>query len=326
MTVPTPQVFEVGSIFLLRSSSHFNLKLDVTMSTNKPLFYFSFFLWFGVIILLFAGGLVTSKEAGLAVPDWPLSYGQFFPPMVGNIAFEHGHRMIAGTIGILTLILTCWVTKSEKRSWLKKLTWFALLAVVVQALLGGITVLTLLPWQVSSMHATLGQIFFCLITAITYFLSPVFLRSRTLTGESLPKLKKISVLTAVFILLQLMLGAVARHTNHMHVVLTHIVWAVVVLVHIILVCVRGFKLGPENLSKTGNAPLLAPTLKALAILTGVQIVLGFGALYYTQLVERGYAPTTPEVLFTAFHQTTGALILAMSVLTSIIVKRKPLPA
>ena len=79
---------------------------------NKNLYFFSLFLVAWTAFLILAGGLVTSHDAGLAVLDWPLSYGQFFPPMVGNIFWEHGHRMIAGLAGIFTLVLAIWIQMS----------------------------------------------------------------------------------------------------------------------------------------------------------------------------------------------------------------------
>src|SRR5437899_11365672 len=92
-------------------------------------------------MLLFLGGLVTSTGSGLAVPDWPLSYGQWFPPMVGGIFFEHGHRMVAATIGFLTVILFLWVWWKEKRRSIRVLTTIALSSVILQGVLGGLTVL-----------------------------------------------------------------------------------------------------------------------------------------------------------------------------------------
>ncbi len=147
------------------------------LRTSNPagkLFYFSFFLCLCVVVLILAGGLVTSHEAGLAVPDWPLSYGQLMPPMVGNVFWEHGHRMIAGTVGMLTLILAVAIQRAEERVWLKKLGWIAFGAVVAQAVLGGLTVRLMLPDAISILHACLAQTFFCLILSITYFLSPRF--------------------------------------------------------------------------------------------------------------------------------------------------------
>src|SRR5262249_50287576 len=122
-------------------------------------------------VLIFAGGLVTSTGSGLAVPDWPLSYGQLMPPMVGNVRFEHGHRMVASTVGFLTVVLAIWLAKREPRAWVRKLGWIALAAVVLQGLLGGLTVKMLLPAPISVAHGTLGQTFFCIVASIALFTS-----------------------------------------------------------------------------------------------------------------------------------------------------------
>ena len=92
-------------------------------------------------LLVIAGGLVTSTGSGLAVPDWPLSYGTLFPPMVGGIRFEHSHRVIAATVGLMTLVLTLWVLFADRRRWVRRLAIAALALVVLQGLLGGLTVL-----------------------------------------------------------------------------------------------------------------------------------------------------------------------------------------
>src|SRR5438093_4990523 len=69
--------------------------------------------------LIIAGGLVTSTGSGLAVPDWPLSFGMLFPPMVGGIFYEHGHRMVAGTVALMTLVLAAWLARKEPRRWVR---------------------------------------------------------------------------------------------------------------------------------------------------------------------------------------------------------------
>jgi cytochrome c oxidase assembly protein subunit 15 len=120
------------------------------------------------LALIFIGGLVTSTGSGLAVPDWPLSYGMLMPPMVGGVFYEHGHRMAAATVGLLTLVLAVWTTVDERRRGVRGLAWGALGAVVAQGLLGGLTVLYLLPPAVSVLHACLAQTFFCLIIALAY--------------------------------------------------------------------------------------------------------------------------------------------------------------
>ncbi|MBI3087325.1 MAG: protoheme IX farnesyltransferase [Candidatus Omnitrophica bacterium] len=117
-------------------------------------------------LLLIAGGLVTSTDSGLSVPDWPLSYGTLFPPMVGGIRYEHTHRLIAGFVALLIAALALWLRVAEPRRWVRRMGYAALAAVLAQALLGGLTVLLVLPAPVSIAHACLGQFVFCLVTVI----------------------------------------------------------------------------------------------------------------------------------------------------------------
>src|SRR5438477_297 len=118
-------------------------------------------------VLLFVGGLVTSTGSGLAVPDWPLSFGRVFPPMVGGVLFEHGHRLVAAAVGCLTLLLALWIAIAEPRPMVRAAGLLALFAVVLQGVLGGVTVLYKLPLAVSVTHACLAQAFFCLTVALT---------------------------------------------------------------------------------------------------------------------------------------------------------------
>ena len=108
------------------------------------------------LLLVVAGGLVTSNDAGLSVPDWPLSYGKLMPPMEGGIFYEHGHRMVATTVGLLTIVLAVWLWRAERRRWLRNLGLIALAAVIAQGVLGGLTVLFLLPKPVSIAHAAMS--------------------------------------------------------------------------------------------------------------------------------------------------------------------------
>ena len=122
------------------------------------------------VFLLLAGSLVTSTDSGLSVPDWPTTYGWnmfTFPPSkwVGGIFYEHGHRLIASTVGFLTIVLAVWLWRGDPRRWMKRLGVVALAAVILQGVLGGITVLFFLPAPVSTAHAGLAEIFFCLTVA-----------------------------------------------------------------------------------------------------------------------------------------------------------------
>ena len=164
--------------------------------------------------LIFIGGLVTSTGSGLAVPDWPLAFGQVFPPMVGGVLYEHGHRLAAGFVGILTAVLAVWIWRKEPRRWVRALALAGLGALVCQALLGGATVLLELPTAVSVSHALLAQAFFCVTVALAMVTNPKWGKApRGPAGESRPFLLRLCTATTAVIFLQLLLGALMRHTQ-----------------------------------------------------------------------------------------------------------------
>ncbi len=165
------------------------------------------------LFLIFAGGMVTSTGSGLAVPDWPLSYGTLFPPMVGGIFYEHGHRMVAAAVGLLVLCLTIWLGVKEKRRWLRWLGIAVLGIVVLQGALGGLTVLFLLPTPISVAHAVLAQTFFVLTIIIAYSLSLERQRRELAPDHAPPLFLKATLFLGVLIYLQLILGALMRHTG-----------------------------------------------------------------------------------------------------------------
>src|SRR6202789_848375 len=163
-------------------------------------------------LLLIAGALVTSNDAGLSVPDWPLSYVSLLPPMVGGIFYEHGHRMIATAVGILTIVLAILLARSEPRRWVRNLGWTALGLVIAQGILGGLTVKFLLPPPISTAHATLAQLFFITIIGITLFTGTWWQSDLPLLEDTgTPRLRGLAALTTFMILLQLVMGAGFRH-------------------------------------------------------------------------------------------------------------------
>src|SRR5438067_9882997 len=164
------------------------------------------------MFLVVAGGLVTSNDAGLSVPDWPLSYGKLMPKMEGGIFFEHGHRMVATTVGLLTIILAIWLSRADQRRWMRRLGWIALAAVIAQGLLGGATVIFLLPKPVSISHACLAQLFFSTTVAIAIFTSSSWRRGPEIVEDSgWPSLRSLALAAPIFVLVQLALGAGYRH-------------------------------------------------------------------------------------------------------------------
>jgi cytochrome c oxidase assembly protein subunit 15 len=170
----------------------------------------------GTVFLILAGSLVTSTGSGLAVPDWPTTYGWnmfTFPPSkwVGGIFYEHGHRLIASAIGFLTIGLAVWLWRADPRRWMKRLGAVALGAVIVQGLLGGITVLYFLPTAVSTAHAGLAQIFFCLTVAIAIFTSPGWIAGRDCVDDRM--LRRVATATTLLIYTQIIVGAAMRHSG-----------------------------------------------------------------------------------------------------------------
>lgn len=178
---------------------------------------FSKFVVCCTVILILAGSLVTSHDAGLSVPDWPTSYGWnmfTFPPSmwVANIFWEHGHRLIASSVGFLTIILAIWLWVAEPRGWLKWLGVAALGAVIAQGILGGLTVLFFLPDAISTAHAGLAEIFFCMTVAIALFTSPGWNRAYDAPADD-AMLRGLATTTTVLIYTQILIGATMRHTG-----------------------------------------------------------------------------------------------------------------
>jgi cytochrome c oxidase assembly protein subunit 15 len=171
------------------------------------------------LLLIAAGGMVTSTGSGLSVPDWPNTYGWFmfsfpFDKWVGGIKYEHSHRLIASTVGFLTVILTIWTWRVDPRPWVRKLGFAALGAVILQGLLGGITVLLKLPAAVSVGHAGLAQLFFCITLSLAVFTSRAWINGYG--GDPAPDapvLRRLALTTTAMIYVQILLGATMRHTN-----------------------------------------------------------------------------------------------------------------
>jgi cytochrome c oxidase assembly protein subunit 15 len=181
------------------------------------------------VLLVLAGSLVTSTDSGLSVPDWPTTYGSnmfTFPPSkwVGGILYEHGHRLVASSVGFFTIVLAAWLWAAEPRRWMRWLGVSALGAVVAQGVLGGLTVLFFLPAAISTAHAGLAEIFFCLTIAIALFTSHdwitgygVSARDTTAAaqqgGVDDSMLRLVATTTTAFIYLQILVGATMRHTG-----------------------------------------------------------------------------------------------------------------
>ncbi len=275
------------------------------------------------LVLIVAGGLVTSTESGLSVPDWPTTYGWnmfTFPlsKMVGGIRFEHTHRLIASGVGFLTIILAIWLARREDRAWVRRLGYAALAAVVAQGLLGGLTVIYFLPTPISVAHGCLAQIFFVLTVTIAVATSPRFREAApaSLTGAfRASPVARLAGATGAVIFVQLVVGAVMRHTKSglaipdfplalgrivpplgtlpVAIAFAHRIMALAIAVLVAASAVRAFRSGRRGLSRAAAG---------LCGLVAVQVTLG--AL--TVLSKK-------DVILTTAHVATGALLLGSTV-------------
>ncbi len=265
------------------------------------------------LLLLVAGGLVTSNDAGLSVPDWPLSYGSLFPPMVGGIVYEHSHRVIAAVVGLMTIGLVVWLGRTERRAWVRRLAYTALALVILQGVLGGLTVLFYLPRPVSIAHATMAQIFFTLVAALVLFTSRWWLTAAPLpTSEASRRAERFALWTALLILAQLILGAAYRHGWLG--ITPHLLGAGAVLI---------------ATSWTGRlvrraAPAVAMVTRLrilLSSLVGTQILLGLGAWWAVVRNQQALQPLPEMIWLTVAHLACGALTLATATLQWLALRR-----
>jgi cytochrome c oxidase assembly protein subunit 15 len=276
------------------------------------------------VLLLLAGSLVTSTGSGLSVPDWPTTYGWnmfTFPPSkwVGGIFYEHGHRLIASSVGFLTIVLAAWLWRVDPRRWMKGLGGAALGAVILQGALGGLTVLFFLPTAISTAHAGLAEIFFCITVAIALFTSPGWLRGEDQADDA--TLRRLATATTTLIFGQILVGALMRHTEaglaipdfplmfggvipdhwsaKIAVHFTHRIGALIVTLSVVATSAHVWY------HHQGRGRLTRPAT-LLVLLVAVQVTLG--AL--TVLTKR-------DVWINSLHVVCGALVLATSIVIAL---------
>jgi cytochrome c oxidase assembly protein subunit 15 len=272
--------------------------------------------------LIFVGGLVTSTGSALAVPDWPLAFGKLIPAWQGGIRFEFGHRVVAGFVVILTLILMSWALMVEKRRWVRNTALAAFGLIIVQAVLGGITVLFELPLAIAVTHAATAQAFFCVMVSIAIFTNPRWEQTAHRDeGEGRPALAALAGITTAVIYTQILIGALMRHLgaglaipdfplafgqlvppywNEFIVVnFAHRMGAIVVSAMIIWTVLRVLR------SHRDESQLRRPAL-GLIVLLAIQISLGALTIWS----GRAVLPTTA-------HVAIGAAVLATSLTLTI---------
>ena len=271
-------------------------------------------------LLIVIGGIVTSTESGLAVPDWPTTFGynMFLYPlseMVGGILYEHSHRLMGSLVGLLTILLLVMLLVQDSRKWIKWLGFVAFIAVCVQGALGGLRVLldgpevTEFSLNLAIVHACLAQAFFALLCGICWFTSRNWIENQNQSegiadNVSAKKLRRLSLITTCLIYVQLIFGAILRHTGNR--LDAHLLFAFLVTLHVFLLVRRFF-------SPNAGAERIGQSLPLLLLgLLAVQLMLGLGA-YITKLTAIGATVSAllTDIVTTA-HVAVGALMLVSS--------------
>jgi len=278
-------------------------------------------LWFAglvclaVLFLILLGGLVTTLEVGLAVPDWPNTYGymMFLYPlskMVGGIYYEHAHRLFGSLVGLMTMVLAVWTWRREARSWVRFYAAALLGLVVAQGVLGGLRVIRL-ETELAVVHAVVAQSVFTVTAAMTLFLTRTWRTGRSVEGAWAVRLRLLSVVLTVTVLLQVVSGAALRHFGwglHLHLLLAAAALSSAAI------------LAQKVLAQPSGVPLLPQLGMGLLMLMVCQVMLGMGSWMFWR-ADSGLQPPLSAVLVTTAHVVLGAFILATATLVLLLVFR-----
>ncbi len=261
-------------------------------------------------LLIVAGGNVTSKDAGLAVPDWPLSFQSVNPDgwtsnMDGTrpgVRDEHSHRLIGATVGLLVTALTVWMWRTEPRAWVRRLGYVAWLAVVVQGVMGGLRV-TEKSLALAILHGCFAQAFFCLLIAIATVTSRRWVQSGGSGEWDVRAARRWTLALAAAVYSQLVLGAIVRHTQTGTV--WHIAGALAVGVCLMQAAHHVFARG-ELREQVGGSVV------AVFLLYGLQLVVGIATYIVTASMDTQSPAGAIQAYLPTVHLAVGALILGVS--------------
>lgn len=268
-------------------------------------------------LLIIVGGNVTTKGAGMAVPDWPRSFGSFNPDgwttdmngTVPGVRAEHGHRLLGATLGFLVIILTAWLWKVESRPWVRWLGYAALVAVIIQGVMGGLRV-TRISVPLAIVHGCFAQAFFCLTVVIAAATSPWWRAAQLAPGDAPERtLRMWTVLLAAAVYGQLVIGAIYRHLGTG--VMWHIGGALVVGIMLMQVSQQVFRRPLEQ--DRGLSKLTLVLFGMLAL----QVVLGVMTLVSVLPLHGAEGPRSPGTVAATYlptaHVALGAIILGWTV-------------
>ena len=273
-------------------------------------------------LLVVAGGLVTSNEAGLAVVDWPNTFGSnmFLYPlarMTGGIYYEHAHRLFGALVGLTMVVLAMKLWRLKERSWVRRLALATVVVVVVQGLLGGLRVtgsftLSTSPEEMAPSialaitHGVLGQIFLGMVVALAvvtsrwWRMAPPAEPRATVTAD-----RTLQMWLVHSLVVQLVLGASQRHFKDL--LLVHLVLGLSIVVPLALF------LGVRAWGLNTGKPLLQRLGQALLAVISMQVLLGFGALVVTSAADAGALARGWDLSIATAHQWFGAIVLAVAV-------------
>ena len=283
---------------------------------NLWLHSFAWIVLAATFLLIVAGGNVTTKNAGLAVPDWPSTEGSYNPvqPFEGwtakpGVRDEHGHRMIGATVGLLVVVLTAWLKLREPRPWVRWMGYAALLAVIIQGVMGGLRVTERAVW-LAIVHGVFAQTFFCLTVALVAVTSPLWHTGFRRTWNGHPDSHRLdgalgwsSAALVATVLVQLVLGAMVRHVGMTWI--PHVGWAM------------GVALALMTVSRAVYTPpqarmALSSTLVGLWVMYALQLALGLGTLIITANMIRPEPDSLHQAIVPTIHVAVGAAILGLS--------------
>jgi cytochrome c oxidase assembly protein subunit 15 len=303
--------------FLVPADPRGNALKAIPTNYHRAHHRFAVFTACAAFVVITAGALVTSNDAGLSVPDWPTSFGYLVkvPHFVGGIRYEWSHRMVAGTLVTLTLTIALWTLWVERRRWLRWLAVAAFCTVIAQAILGGLTVLFFQPPAVSTAHATVAQTFFCIAVAIALFTGRKWVEEqpRVEFDSRRPSLSTLTLLSIFVLYVQLVLGGMFRH--HGMSWWPHVVNAVIVSFVLAWTAIRALSVYSQM------EAIRRPAVIMLSLLIA-QLCLGFTA-FLTRVAwgKDAVQPELPMVAATVAHVAVGALLLATTVVLAIQVWR-----
>jgi cytochrome c oxidase assembly protein subunit 15 len=275
------------------------------------------------LVLIFVGGLVTNTGSALAVPDWPTTFGysMFLYPwsrMVGGIFYEHSHRLIGSVVGILTVTLAVWMWIKEPRRWLRWLGAAAVMAVIVQGVLGGLRVILISDGTtIAIIHGCLAQAFFALTVSLALFTSREWKQEpEQIPGAEASRLKRLSLLTTGLIALQIIVGAILTHAGLL--LNGHLLLAILVTIHVTVLGARVFRRLPDQ------GKLVRPAVVLCSLLL-LQLLLGLGSYVgrFTSL-ELPHAALTGLAL-PITHRITGSVMLATCLVLTLRAHRHAAP-